>query len=108
MKAIQTLSLLVSLAVWSEHASAMCPFKREAGLAEGSEAAVDPEKLRKLLERLDVELPKDSEVKRQAPFTTFNVNQEIDVTGQHAWQPPGPTDMYGPSLSVWIAVLTWY
>ena len=30
------------------------------------------------------------------PFTTFNTNQLVDVTGEHAWAPPGPNDIRGP------------
>ena len=30
------------------------------------------------------------------PFTTFNENQLIDVTGEHAWVAPGPNDLRGP------------
>ena len=44
------------------------------------------------------ETPKE---KRQSgpgniPFTTFNENQLIDVTGEHAWVAPGPSDIRGP------------
>lgn len=30
------------------------------------------------------------------PFTTFNKNQLINVTGEHAYAPPGPGDIRGP------------
>ncbi|KAI9791138.1 MAG: hypothetical protein M1833_001697 [Piccolia ochrophora] len=30
------------------------------------------------------------------PFTTFNENQRVSVTGQHAWRAPGPNDIRGP------------
>ena len=30
------------------------------------------------------------------PFTTFNENQLIDVTGKYAWVAPGPGDIRGP------------
>ena len=30
------------------------------------------------------------------PFTTFNEDQLIDVTGEHAWVAPGPKDIRGP------------
>lgn len=30
------------------------------------------------------------------PFTTFNENQLIDVTGKYAWKAPGPNDIRGP------------
>ena len=30
------------------------------------------------------------------PFTTFDENQLIDVTGEHAWVAPGPDDFRGP------------
>lgn len=43
----------------------------------------------------------NSKEKRQTgpgglPFTTFNENQEIDVTGSHKWVAPGPNDIRGP------------
>ena len=30
------------------------------------------------------------------PFTTFNKNQLVDVTGVHKWVAPGPNDIRGP------------
>lgn len=30
------------------------------------------------------------------PFTTFNENQKVDVTGNHQWIAPGPNDLRGP------------
>lgn len=30
------------------------------------------------------------------PFTTFNENQRVDVTGTHKWVAPGPNDIRGP------------
>lgn len=30
------------------------------------------------------------------PFTTFNENQLVDVTGKYAWKAPGPGDIRGP------------
>lgn len=30
------------------------------------------------------------------PFTTFNENQHVDVTGTHKWVAPGPNDIRGP------------
>ena len=30
------------------------------------------------------------------PFTTFNENQRVSVTGVHKWVAPGPNDIRGP------------
>lgn len=43
----------------------------------------------------------NSKEKRQTgpagtPFTKFDENQEIDVTGAHKWVAPGPSDIRGP------------
>lgn len=45
--------------------------------------------------------PEEPKEKRQTgpgglPFTTFNENQKIDVTGEHRWTAPGPGDLRGP------------
>ena len=65
---------------------ALCPY---------AEQALEDLKKRQAEEQDDVKN------KRQTgpgglPFTTFNENQLVDVTGQHAWAPPGPNDIRGP------------
>lgn len=73
---------------------ALCPYAEQA--------LRDPEYLKRHFEQREVPVeeatPKE---KRQSgpgniPFTTFNENQLIDVTGQYAWQAPGPGDIRGP------------
>ena len=71
---------------------ALCPYAEQA--------LRDPEFMKRHLEsdEFDKETPKE---KRQSgpgniPFTTFNENQLIDVTGKHAWVAPGPNDLRGP------------
>ena len=71
---------------------ALCPYAEQA--------LRDPELMKRHLksENIDKEARKE---KRQSgpgniPFTTFNENQLIDVTGKHAWVAPGPNDLRGP------------
>lgn len=71
---------------------AICPYAEQA--------LRDPELMKRHFEGDNVhkEIPKE---KRQSgpgniPFTTFNENQLIDVTGTHAWVAPGPNDLRGP------------
>lgn len=66
---------------FSSTSSALCPYAERA--------LEDPESIEKQLEQ------------RQSgpgnvPFTTFNENQLIDVTGEYAWVAPGPNDLRGP------------
>lgn len=63
----------------------------------GKRALEDPETFNSLFER---DHPSEKQ-KRQTgpaglPFTTFNENQLVDVTGQHRWIAPGPNDIRGP------------
>ena len=78
-------------------AQSLCPFAEQA--------LRDPEYLKRhLTERglpTTVEKPELPRAKRQTgpgglPLTTFNEDQLIDVTGEHAWAPPGPGDLRGP------------
>ena len=71
---------------------ALCPYAEQA--------LRDRELMKRHLEsdNSNEETPKE---KRQSgpgniPFTTFNENQLIDVTGEHAWVAPGPNDLRGP------------
>lgn len=73
---------------------ALCPYAEQA--------LRDPEFMKRHLEQRGVleeeHAPKE---KRQSgpgniPFTSFNENQLIDVTGQYAWVAPGPNDIRGP------------
>lgn len=84
---MKTVSLILGLAatapVWS-----LCPMARRA--------LEDPAAFEGLLH--ETESPKE---KRQTgpaglPFTSFNENQEIDVSGLHRWIAPGPNDIRGP------------
>ncbi len=69
----------------------LCPYAERA--------LQDLEFLKQHLKERDA--PKAAEEKRQSgpgniPFTTFNEDQLIDVTGQYAWVAPGPNDIRGP------------
>ncbi|KAL8666770.1 MAG: hypothetical protein Q9202_001308 [Teloschistes flavicans] len=72
---------------------ALCPYAEQA--------LKDPEFVKRYVGKRDpIEHEKIKE-KRQSgpgniPFTTFDENQEIDVTGDYAWQAPGPGDIRGP------------
>ena len=70
-------SAILGLAI-SSTSSALCPYAKRA--------LEDPESTKKQHER----------GLGNAPFTTFNENQLIDVTGEHAWVAPGPNDLRGP------------
>ena len=72
--------VVLGLAI-SSTSSALCPYAKRA------------------LE--DAEPTKQQHKQRQSgagntPFTTFNENQLIDVTGEYAWVAPGPDDLRGP------------
>ena len=88
---------VASLLIAAPFATALCPFKRAAGLGGGDLASLDPVKVRQLLDKLDLrDLPSEHEQaehlqKRQT--ATFSEAQEIDVSGVHAYQAPGPNDM---------------
>lgn len=67
---------------------AICPYAERA--------LKDPKFLAQHLEKRDAYHAKEE--KRQSgagniPFTTFNENQLIDVTGQYEWVAPGPGDV---------------
>lgn len=72
---------------------ALCP--------HAEQALKDPEYLKRHLEKDQVPKKGISKAKRQSgpgniPFTAFNENQLVDVTGEHAWVAPGPNDIRGP------------
>lgn len=74
-------------------AQALCPYAERA--------LEDPNFLKRHLEKEGSTQNKNLNQKRQSgpgglPFTTFNENQLIDVTGVHAWKAPGPGDLRGP------------
>lgn len=104
MKSLAVAAIATLLATSPSFTRALCPFMREAGTGKGDIdlASVDPSKLRQILEKLDLrDVPNNHEEepglnKRQ--FTTFNENQEIDVSGVHAWAPPGPNDLYDHNI----------
>ena len=87
MKLAQILTGLV-LATGSQ---AMCPYAKRA--------LEDPDFFKRHLEKH--EAAHGGKQKRQTgpgglPFTTFDEDQLVDVTGQYAWQAPGPNDLRGP------------
>ena len=72
---------------------ALCPYAERA--------LQDPEYLMQHLKERDAPAAEKQHEKRQSgpgniPFTTFNENQLVDVTGEHAWVAPGPNDIRGP------------
>ena len=73
-------------------AHALCPYAERA--------LRDPEFMKRHLNS-DTHKKETSNEKRQSgpagiPFTTFNENQLVDVTGKYAWKAPGPGDIRGP------------
>lgn len=67
---------------------ALCPFKR-------GDHEIPDEELARLLAETKHHVPAQDtadRVKRSTPFD--REAQLIDVSGEHAWQPPGPNDMY--------------
>ena len=70
----------------STTSSALCPYAKRA--------LEDPEYTKELLKERAVPRAEKQQEKRQ--LTTFNENQLIDVTGEHAWVAPGPNDLRGP------------
>ena len=88
MKIIYSAGLLFAAA-----AQALCPYAERA--------LTDPKFLKRHLEKQEATQDEPANEKRQSgpgglPFTTFNENQLIDVTGVHAWKAPGPNDLRGP------------
>ena len=74
-------------------AQALCPYAERA--------LKDPSVLKRHLEDQGPAQDESANEKRQSgpggiPFTTFNENQLIDVTGTYAWKAPGPKDLRGP------------
>ena len=64
-------------------------------------ALEDPEFLKQHLKERDEPKTEEEHEKRQTgpgglPFTTFNEDQLVDVTGQYEWVAPGPDDLRGP------------
>ncbi|KAL9067670.1 MAG: hypothetical protein Q9161_006752 [Pseudevernia consocians] len=85
-------SVILGLAL-STTTLSLCPY--------GKRALADPEFLKQHLEERDAPKAEKQHEKRQSgpgniPFTTFNENQLIDVTGEYAWVAPGPNDIRGP------------
>ena len=73
--------------------SALCPYAKRA--------LEDLESTKEHFKERDVPKAEKQPGKRQSgpgniPFTTFNENQLIDVTGEHVWVAPGPNDLRGP------------
>lgn len=84
---MKILSIVLSLAAASP-SLALCPM--------GKRALEDPESFNR-----HFAMNHNPKEKRQTgpaglPFTQFNENQEIDVTGEHKWVAPGPKDIRGP------------
>lgn len=72
---------------------ALCPYAEQA--------LKDPNFLKRHLDKQAAVTEDAANEKRQTgpaglPFTTFNENQHIDVTGDHVWKAPGPKDIRGP------------
>ena len=85
-------STVLGLAL-SSTALALCPYAERA--------LQDPDFLKQHLKERDTPEAEEQHEKRQSgpgniPFTTFNENQLVDVTGQYAWKAPGPNDIRGP------------
>ena len=84
---MRILSAVLGLAV-AGPSWALCPM--------GKRALEDPESFKH-----HFDMNHNPKHKRQTgpaglPFTEFNENQLIDVTGQHQWVAPGPNDIRGP------------
>lgn len=62
----------------------------------GRRALENPEVFNSQFEKRDASQEKRQTGPAGLPFTTFNENQLIDVTGAHAWAAPGPSDIRGP------------
>ena len=83
---------ILGLAI-STTSSALCPYAKRA--------LEDPDSSKQPLKQRDAPTAEEPHEKRQSgpgdiPFTTFNENQLIDVTGEHAFVAPGPNDLRGP------------
>ncbi|KAL8744573.1 MAG: hypothetical protein Q9190_003186 [Brigantiaea leucoxantha] len=84
MKYLSTIAGLLLLST----ASALCPYAERA--------LKDPDFLKRHLDQAQGHKEKRQSGPGGIPFTTFDKNQLIDVTGVHSWQPPGPNDLRGP------------
>jgi hypothetical protein len=62
----------------------------------GKRALEDPEAFKGVLGMKESEKAKRQTGPAGLPFTTFNENQIVDVTGVHKWVAPGPNDIRGP------------
>ena len=71
---------VLALAI-SSTSAALCPYAKRA--------LEDPEPIKKQHKQRQTGAG-------NPPFTTFNENQLIDVTGEYAWVAPGPNDLRGP------------
>ena len=72
---------------------AVCPYAEQA--------LKNPNFFNEHLKEREVSKAGEQYAKRQSgpgniPFTTFDENQLIDVTGEYAWVAPGPNDLRGP------------
>lgn len=67
---------------------AICPM--------GKRALENPEAFNSHFEKRDATQEKRQTGPGGLPFTTFNENQLVDVTGTHRWIAPGPNDIRGP------------
>ena len=84
---MKIVSAVLSLAIASP-VLAICPM--------GRRALEDPESFSSLLNKKDTTNEKRQTGPAGLPFTTFNENQHVDVTGDHKWIAPGPNDLRGP------------
>ncbi|MDI1487028.1 MAG: hypothetical protein OHK93_006291 [Ramalina farinacea] len=80
----------------STKALALCPY--------AARALEDPKFVAEHIQKRDAPKTDEEHEKRQSgpgglPFTTFNEDQLIDVTGDHAWVAPRPNDIRGPCLA---------
>lgn len=62
----------------------------------GRRALENPEVFNSQFEKRDASQEKRQTGPAGLPFTTFDENQLIDVTGTHKWVAPGPGDIRGP------------
>lgn len=81
--ALRTLAFLSAIGL----SSAFCPFKRDAN------PDISPDQVAEILARINANLPEVHEEKEKRQTGFDPAAQHIDVTGDHAWQAPGPHDM---------------
>lgn len=62
----------------------------------GRRALENPEAFKSHFEKKDASQEKRQTGPGGLPFTTFDENQLVDVTGDHKWVAPGPKDIRGP------------